>query len=417
VTNGLTFDHPRRAWEANAFNRLARFVQRLGISVGTLSEQSLLETARRRTGLSDFGNGPFLGALRMTLTAFHDDMDANPMGRVLARHLLLSGLCNRLWIQDALRRHPEICREAVVRPLIIVGWPRTGSTLLHRLLAQDPASRPLLTWETMLPAPRPQEEGKRQDPRIRRAGFDLWRIHRLAPRFRAVHPIGLREPEECMMLLRNTFVWAGGMALPSYWRWYLTLPRQTRDTVYQEYFRQLQLLQWQRRPRSHLLLKAPEHLWSLSSLIKVLPDACLVQIHRDPFKVIPSLCSQGAILHGMFSDHVRPQRIGPQVLEACVYGISRRDLCEQELGPLRVLDIQYRDLVRDPLETVSRIYRHFGYGDSEEFARRARRWLHDMPKRRHNRHVYRLEQFGLSRDDLDSALSSYCRRYEIEPED
>jgi hypothetical protein len=412
----LTFDQRHAGWEVRVVDQAARFVERLGLPLGELSPDDLLEIARRRTGLSDFGDEAFLEPYRVMLEAFLSDVAPNPIGRLLGRRIVLCGLCNRLWIQEHLERHPETREEKIVRPLIILGLPRTGSTLLHRLLAQDPAARPLLTWETLRPARRPQDAGRRRGWRIRQAVFDTWFMKRASPRFRSVHHIDPRGPEECMMLMRNTFCWSGAMALPTYRQWLRQSPPGIRQNAYREYHAQLQLLQKQRRPTSHLLLKAPEHLWSLEYLIEALPDACIVQIHRDPHKVIASFCSLAAILHGTLSDAVQPKRIGPTILDLCADGLECRRDFEEKTGASQWLDLKYDELARDPLAAVRRIYDRFEYPWTDEFARLAARWLGTNPKNKHGAHRYDVRQFGLSPADIDERFRAYCQQYDLERE-
>jgi hypothetical protein len=235
----------------------------------------------------------------------------------------------------------------------------------------------------------------------------------------AVHPIDPKGPEECSRLLLNTFVTAYAIMenyVPGYRKWFLEQPERRLVAAYQDYYRQLQVLQWQRPPQGHWVLKSPAHLFGLGPLLKTFPDAGVIQIHRDPHKVIPSLCSLFAVYQGMASDRVRPKRLGPEVLELCVEGLRRSREAQQEAENGRILDIKYKDLVAQPTATLHLVYQHFGYEFTGELEKRARRWVNNNPKNKHGSHRYSLEQFGLDRQMIDRAFESYCRQYDIGPE-
>jgi hypothetical protein len=150
--------------------------------------------------------------------------------------------------------------------------------------------------------------------------------------------------------------------------------------------------------------------------MRVFPDACIVQLHRDPQKVIPSLCSLFAVYQGMTSDCVAAKRLGPDIAELCDEGLRRGHAAREAHQPGRVLDIRYHDLVRDPLGTLRQIYDHFGYTYTEELERRARKWVEENPKNKHGKHQYDLAQFGLDEATIDRMFRSYCLRYDIQPE-
>jgi hypothetical protein len=161
------------------------------------------------------------------------------------------------------------------------------------------------------------------------------------------------------------------------------------------------------------VLKSPVHLFSLGALMKVFPDAAVVQLHRDPHKVVPSLCSLFAVYQGMASDQVDSRRLGPDVLQLCVEGLRRGREAREAAEPGRVFDLKYEDLMADPLGAVRRIYDHFGYQFTDELVRRAKAWKESNPQHKHGKHRYDLEQFGLDRREIDRLLGPYCEEYGI----
>jgi hypothetical protein len=409
---------PYRTLGIRVFNAVSRALGRLGLPGASLDEESLLAAARRLTGLQEFGDESFREPLGVLLRAYNEESELNPAGRWLVRISTLTLLCNRLRVHDQLSQHPDILDTPVRRPLFVAGLPRTGTTLLYNLLAQDPAARPLLMWEAVFPAER-KRKPTAADSRLRITKTITRTLTHLAPQLPAVHPIEPEGPEECSRLLMNTFVTSYALMenyVPSYYRWLASQPEEVFDRAYRDYYQQLQLLQWQRPPRGHWVLKSPAHLFALGSLMRTFPDAAIVQIHRDPHKVVPSLCSLFAVYQGITSDRVRSRMLGPEILELCVEELRRGSLACQSVAPGRVLNLRYAELVADPAAAVRNVYEHFNYPLPDDFDRRAVAWVQHNPKDKHGKHVYDLAQFGLTPAMIDEALETYCREYQIEPE-
>jgi len=409
---------PYRPLGVRMFNAVGRLLGRIGLRGASLDEASLLAAARRITRLEDFGDESFREPLGVLLRAYEEEAELHRAGRWLVRLSTLALLCNRLRIQHELATHPEILDKPMRRPIFVAGLPRTGTTLLYNLLAQDPAARPLLTWEAVFPAERSHEKGRQPDPRIRLTAGVIGAIKYLAPALPAVHPIDADGPEECSRLLMNTFVTSYAVMenyVPSYYRWLVAQPEPVFEHAYRHYHQQLQLLQWQRPPQGHWVLKSPAHQFGLQALMQVFPDAAVVQIHRDPHRVIPSLCSLFAVYQGIASDRVRNQQLGPEVLDICVENLRRGRLACASV-PGRVLNLHYADLVADPAGGMRRVYEHFDYPLPPDFQQRANTWVTHHPKDQHGRHVYTMDQFGLTPAMIDRAMADYCREYHIEPE-
>jgi hypothetical protein len=158
------------AWAARAIIRAANAtggcLHRLDIRTVSLDEDSLLEAARRETGLEDFGGDEFREPLRLVLHGLETEAHLTLLGRVVARRDLLGLLTNRLRLARDRARNPGIAEQRIVRPFFIIGLPRTGTTLLHHLISQDSASRSPQAWEVMAPSPPPEEARYETDPRI-----------------------------------------------------------------------------------------------------------------------------------------------------------------------------------------------------------------------------------------------------------
>ena len=223
------------------------------------------------------------------------------------RHDVLQLLKNRLRITHARRNFREIADRQIERPLFITGLPRTGTTLLHNLLAQDPANRAPLTWEAMFPS---AADGSATE-RIRKARADIQWLHRLAPGFRAIHAVDAELPQECVALMSHAFLsdqFDIMYRIPGYVGW---LEAQDLRPAYEWHRRILQHLQDD--STRHWVLKAPAHLQSLDALLECYPDARVVQTHREPTKVLASVASLTTLLRSVFSDHIDRAEIGREL--------------------------------------------------------------------------------------------------------
>jgi hypothetical protein len=397
-------------------NRLGALMERAGVRSVSLEKEKLLEAARRATGLSDFGDGDFHAPLARLLRSLEREARLTLLGRIAARSDIVGLLANRLRLEADRRRHPGVAEERIRRPLFIVGLPRTGSTLLHHLLGQDPAGRVARAWEVMEPSPPPEIARPDPDPRIARAAARLRWFDRLAPDFKAIHPLGAELPLECIAIMSASFVsprFHTTYHVPSYQTW---LTGEDLRPAYEFHRRFLQQLQW-RTPAGHWVLKAPSHVFGFESLFATYPDAVVVQTHRDPLSVLASVASLTLVLQRVFTDHLDPAEIGLEVTQRWSSGLERAMQARQD-GRLdeRFLDVRYQDLVRDPMAAVRRIYERFGMTLTREAEGRMEHFLATHPKDQHGSHRYSLGTFGLDARDLAPRFKSYCEYFGLESE-
>jgi hypothetical protein len=371
----------------------------------------LVGAARRRAGWDDFGTPAVYEPLARLLESIEGEAQLNLMGRIAAREDLMRMLVNRLELERDRQRHPEIAAEEIRRPLFITGLPRSGSTLLHSLLAQDPTSRVPLNWETMYPSPPPERATHATDPRADQAERQIRWFGWIQPEFCRIHPVAARQAEECVVILSHTFLsyqFSSMYFVPSYQAW---MERQDLRPAYEFHRRFLQHLQW-RCPAARWVLKAPPHFPTLDALLAVYPDANVVVTHRDPLEVAASVASLHAVLRGTFSDAVEPTEVGPEVSQMLANDIARgmEALARGCARPGQVLDVWYDDLVRDPLATVRNIYAHFDLPLTAETETRMRRFRREelQPEGRHD---YSLEEFGLDAEVERQRYRAYCDRY------
>lgn len=389
-------------------NALGRVLRLLGVQ-RDLEWRALRQTAERDTGLDDWGDDPLQELLSTLVHSLESDGRLTPIGRLVARRGLRHVLGTRLYIQRALREQPHCAERPIRRPLFVAGLPRTGTTFLHNLLAQDPVSRPLLTWETAFPAPihRPGDHGPDRRAEIVRQG--LARLKRFVPQMATAHAVHADQPEECSLLLGYAGI-LPLMAETVFWEYRRRLDQLTDAeliTAYQYHRLQLQILQGD-APPGHWVLKATTHVYGLFGLLSVYPDACVVQTHRDPQQIVASSAS----LVSMFLWQITPARpdFGEALATLLADRIRRGLAARAAFPPERVLDVRYADLVRAPIDTVRRIYDHFGYEYTPDFERLMQLWLYANPQHKHGVHRYSLEQFGLTPQRIDELFADYIRQ-------
>jgi len=408
MPDSSTIQNTRSPRPARFFNRCDALFGKLGLRWGNWSAQHLIELAVRRTGLEDFGGGEFFEPLSRLLESCDRDAKLNAIGKLALRSDLVRTLCNRLWIERDRQREPRIGQRKICEPLFIIGLPRSGTTLLHMLLAADPDHRAPLSWEVMFPSP-PNDENKPE--RIRRTAKNLSALRWLAPTFERVHATGATMPQECVSLMSPSFLsdqFDTMYNVPSYRVWFL---KQDLQPAYEFHRRFLQQLQ-QRKSAQRWVLKAPAHLFALPALLSIYPDARFVQAHREPIETIASVSSLITILRRVFSDRVDANEIAREAWrywsETMTRFMRERD---RVLAPERIFDLQYSDIRRDPIDAVEQIYEYFGWPLGSGAKAKIEEALAKQPPEQNGFHHYRASQFGLEEMDREKDFGAYCERF------
>lgn len=390
-------------------NGAADGLKRLRLLSFNPTMDSLMKTARSRTGLHDFGADPFEEDLRAFLECFRDDQRLRYTGVSGLKGMVINSLERRLAIQRDVALHPEILEEPIAAPVYVVGFPRSGTTLMQNLLIQHPGCRWLRGWEPMTPYPSREDWGTEKDPRAERYRATAAKVKKQFPLQDQIH--SWDNPGECWILLYASFVapqLLGSVLVDRYRTWWEQLPAEAFERAYRFYKKQLQHLTWCRRG-THWVLKETFHMTRLDCLLGCFPDARIIQTHRDPVECIASACS---MIYYQFRcyDSIRdvtPEELGRHLLNA--YGAWARNnvALRRRLPETSFYDVSYKELVKDPLHVVGRIYESFGMDFSAAIRKRMETWLTAHHGEHRPKHVYRLEQFGLSADDVNRA----CREY------
>ena len=394
------FERPYRPLGLRVGNSAGSLVRRVRPGTLSLHRDDLVTAARRRTALVDadldlIPETTYVEALECLLGSLEDEAALTPAGRYFAREQVVTSLTNRLTLSATLDAHPEIRQSDLSPAIVIVGLPRSGTTLLQHLLARDPAHRVLRHWEASRPA---ASRGPDEDRAAQRAtDRSLRLLDYLAPDARALHPVDTDEPTECVTLFSNSFAsleLATFNQVPSYLSWCLA---NDFHAAYREYVLQLQVLQWHER-RSRWLLKSPAHIFWLDQLLEALPDARIIQIHRDPLEVLGSFCSLSAVLSGIGSDAIDVAAIGGLWAPAWADGLQRAEAVRREGPSERFVDVEYSSLVRDPMGQVRRLYDHLGLELEASTIALMDAYLSSHQQHSQGVHRYSLAQFGLDPD-------------------
>jgi hypothetical protein len=378
-----------------------------------LQREVLERQALRIAGASEFLDTSFREPLDRFLASVRSGNRLNSVGRYLTAFCLRNSLVNRLSLEQVWGGPRPVWPAGpwpAKPPLYIVGMPRTGTTMLHRLLAADPAGRPLMFWESYSPVRTPQRsaaphsEVARQQMAVK--AVDL--LYRNAPYLKEIHEVEALGPEECYYLLANTFVsysFPLQWSCPEYLEWLGQRTEADWIEVYRHYLATLRTLEGKGTDR-HWVLKCPLHAPRLGVLRSLVPSAVCVQTYRDVREIVGSLCSLNAALISMGTDRLDMKAIGRDALRTLA--MQARASVEASIQyPESVVFVHYKSLVKDPLTTVRAIYERAGLQLTPQAEAAMKTWLASHPQGRHGRHQYSLADFGLTEREVLDAFGEY----------
>jgi hypothetical protein len=379
------------------------------------SEEALHRAARTAAGLDDFGKPSYRRGLRVLLEAYDRESRLTDAGRAMVEQQLVGILKNRLVTQKFWTDDPRILKIEIRRPVFILGLPRTGTTALHHLLGQNPANQVLEYWLAAAPSPRPPRNAWESDPRFQQSVQELQAMYEMDPSLKAMHLMTADGPEECRHLLQQTFTddtFDCNATIPSYSAWY----KQHDMLDAYERHRDLLRLIGSPQPERRWLLKYPVHMGNLRALFKVYPDACIVQTHRDPSRVIPSICSLVAGWRAIYEHDVDRRAVAQWLLDLWASRLHDGMAVRRQHDASQFIDLHFRDILADPVGAARRISSHFGIEISEEAEQSMRVWHTDNPQGKHGEHHYRAEDFGLTDDLIAERFASYLDHFRVERE-
>jgi hypothetical protein len=376
----------------------------------------LHDRARERAGASDFGPDGFRHGLTLLVETLESTPEVAPAGRDDLYRQFVDALCNRLRVVDYVKTHPEVRDERVERPLVILGLPRTGTTVASCLLDQDPARRSLLNWEAYESVPPSTTKTLRSDPRClaRKAKLDELAAALEAAKFPIPHWEDADGPTECTFLQNQdfkAFLWEAFMPTPAYSEWLLATDM---TSAYQYERTVLQMLQ--AKAPGIWSLKMPSHAVHIEALLATFPDVRIVWAHRDPFKATASLLSMNQLSRGMVVPQPDTATYVRTVLTQVRAHVERPMRARRRIGDARFFDLHYAELLRDPIGQMRALYAWAGDPLAPEVEQAMLSWLKRNPQDRFGVRPYSLDAYGLTQDDLEPIFAEYLARFDVQRE-
>lgn len=389
-----------------------------GTNLQTIELDRLIDSATATTGLDDFGADDWREGLQLLVDALTHEAALNRVGVLAAQKELKYLLTARLGIVAHRNAHPHVAQADITPPVVIVGQARTGTTILHDLLAQDPAARVPLTWEVERPCPPPESASYDTDPRIAAVDSRIAAVGAVMPELFRMHPMGAQLGQECVCLTTSAFrsiLFATEYRIPSYANWVFDEADHQPAYAWHRIF--LQHLQ-SRHPARRWVLKSPGHIWTLGELNTAYPGALLVQTHRDPLRIIASVTSMYTTLRGTTSDEVDPTEIAGEWAERIIDGLNRSVTARRDgtVDTSRVVDIRFADFMRDQIGTVERVYSELGMPFTGEVHGRVSDFLAAHQQDKHGGHRYTFSATGLDPYEWRERARPYQEFFDVPSE-
>ncbi len=376
-----------------------------------INANEIIDQAKSETGLSDLGEPLFSEGLNRLIDSINNEANLNEIG-IQAQPIRIQGLLsNRLRFEEDLKKFPEILDQQIIAPIVIVGLPRTGSTMTHRLLASDPNHTAMLWWEGRYPALLPGEKRGDIEARMELGKAEVDAVVAASPEALDIHPWDYKGADEEILLLEHNFlstVPESFMALPSYSKW---IEEQDHTLAYEDLKKFIQYLQWQNpgREKKRWVLKSPHHLGFIDKMISVFPDAKIIQTHRDPIKTVPSFCSMCANLFEPLTTNFDKVFIGKHWSNKLTRALNHcMNISEQH--PDNFLDLEFLNMIKDPIDEMKKIYEFIGesFGEKTEVAMEA--WREEN-KHEMGAHKYSLEEYDLTESQINDNFAKYQQKY------
>ncbi|WAC90468.1 sulfotransferase family protein [Mycobacterium sp. Aquia_213] len=379
----------------------------------------VLKLASQRTGLTEIDSDSWRDGLQLIL----DDVNNSPAFTQFGRERILNdatdALGRRLQVHGYIREHPEVLDVPVERPLMVLGMPRTGTTVISYLLDQDPGRRSLLHWQCVDPIPPAPTETLRTDPRCLALLEEQRKILEMVTKAKVPLPHweDADGPTEDMFIHNQDFKglsWDSFLSSARYSEWLFDETDMSSTYEYQK--RYLQVLQ--SKAPGNWSLKMPSHSVHIEALLKVFPDARLVWAHRDPYKATGSLANLWKLPKGMTHqpEAIDPEAMGRNAMWQMRYHVDRPLRAREHIGDDRFFHMYYHEMMRDPMDVMRRIYEWAGDPLTAEAEARMRNWLVEHPQDRFALNSYSLEQYGLSVEQLEPVFAEYLDTFDIELE-
>ena len=393
----------------NAINFVGGAFRKIGLDPFKLNAKKIIQKSVQRTNFEGTVPESVEIGLNKLISSIQSESNVNPFGALALKGMLERAVYGRLKIEQAIKDDPSILDRPIKEPVFIIGMPRTGTTILHALLHQDPAHRSPLAWECLIPYPVATPDNKNDNPSLDIVEREFEQLFKLVPDLQKKHYLEATAPQECLgitMFDFNSFQVLAQVYAPSYLEWFMNHSDQLQTLRFHKSF--LQYLETGGVKSKRWLLKTPVHLMRLSELFEVYPDAKVIMSHRHPEKVVASAASLVSSVRSLYSDHESAHRSGKEQAEMWSESFQRFLKIRKEIDKEdQIIDIKFEDFVGDQIGMVRKIYERFNWELSDEAINNMTNFLNENPKDKHGAHNYSLEQFGLTKENITQQYSQY----------
>ena len=373
--------------------------------------EQLHQQAADATGLNDFGDANYRSGLQLLLEGYDTTATFGELGRYSSWAMLLNCLRGRLYAIEGIKQNPSCREQRLDKPLFIVGLPRTGTTILHRLLVSHPDNQGLEYWLGSFPQPRPPRSTWSDNERHQEVENSLQALDQINPELKKIHEMSADGADECRLLLMQSFAnvtFQANATVPVYREW---LYGADMPPAYQLYADTLKLIGLN-NPGQRWVLKDPSHLWAMDTLLQTFPDATVIQTHREPVQLIPSVSSLVHTARRMQEPDISAAAVGLQELEQW-QRVLNGTMAVRKRHPDRFIDVYFNDFVADPVASVAGIYRQLGEPLAPAAAGNMRDWMQAHPQHQHGGHRYTAQDFGLSDGQIRECFADYCDYFKL----
>lgn len=402
----------QRSSMLNIINGTGYALRRLKLDPFKMNAENIIARAKKK---ADF-NGSLPKAeegLNNLVYSIINESKPNPFGSLAVKGLLERILYGRYMIEKEMARNTRIEDQDIKNPIFIIGMPRTGTTILHAILHQDPAHRSPLAWECLLPYPAATPDNFTSNAQLATVRKEFDQLFKLVPDFRRKHYMEADSPQECLGITAfdfNSFQFSAQLYLPSYMNWFSNESDMLGTMRFHKRF--LQYLQSGGVVGERWLLKSPVHLRRLPEIFEVYPDAKVIMTHRGPADIVSSTASLISSVRTLYSDKEDPHVTGKEQADLWSDYFNRFVMSRKELGKEdQIIDLKFEDFLADRFGTIAQLYTHFGWEMSDAAKKNIRTFLDENPRNKYGKHHYSLDTFGLKEEEVNEQFAQYLDFY------
>lgn len=385
-------------------NRIAAF---LGADSSVFQPERLMADAARHAGLPARFPAHVGESLEVLCRSLRDEAHLHWFGRMYEHSMLVTGLSALLQVEAAFEADPTLAQTPLLAPMFVTGLPRSGTTFLHRLLSAVPEAAPVTMLGHMLPMPYKPIDYRKLEVW---AKFQPWLAASRAYQMDAMHHVRPDLPDECnfgMRLAGRSMIYWATAPTYSYLRW--LLDQDLRESY--QLYRKVLILHQRANPGKRLTLKCPHHLAWLPALTEALPEALIVQTHRDVVETVPSECKLVLSLQAISTQKLDWKRtVEGNAMKVRTFA-ERSVAFDKTPAGARIHHFDYKKLVRDPVAMVREIHTRCGLPFTDAHVASLAQFATQNRQHKHGKNNYSASQFDMSTDQIAQEFAAYRQRF------